>query len=469
MLSARPGNPMPMTGSQTATPPPAIAVVPTEPGASRRGSKLFSVRRAMVVFVLTSIVAVVVIGFLAVEVMRSQGRHEAVDDAKNLAVLAGRGIVQPSITDGLLRGEPAAVAALDKVVRASVVGSRIARVKLFTADGKVLYSDATPLIGSSYPLRPEERAALRSGAVVAEEQFNLSRPINRFERGLPQLVEIYLPVHAPGGRRLLFEAYLPSSEVSASARSLWLAFAPALFGGLLLLELVLVPLGWTLARRVRRGERQRAALLAHAVEASQEERRRIARDLHDGVVQDLAGVAFSFASAAEARSSEGLERDAVLLREAAEQTRRSIGSLRSLLVEIYPPNLRREGLESALTGLLGGLSSRGLETSLDFDPGLSLSDDAEALLYRVAQESLRNVASHARASSVEVIVERHGSSTLLRVRDDGVGFSTEERREPEDGHLGLGLVADLLDEHGGTLAIGSAPGRGTTLTAEVPE
>jgi signal transduction histidine kinase len=421
-----------------------------------------------VVFVLTSLVAVVVIGFIGVQVLKSQGRREAVDDAKDLAVLAGR-IVQPSITDGLLRGRPAAVAALDRVVRASVIGRRIARVKIFAADGRVVYSDAAPLIGSRYPLWPEERAALRSGAVVAEEHSNLSRPINRFERSLPRLVEIYLPVRAPDGTKLLFEAYLPSSEVSASARNLWLAFAPALFGGLILLELVLVPLGWSLARRVRSGEQQRAALLVHAVEASQEERRRIARDLHDGVVQDLAGVAISLASAAEARTGEGRAGDAALLREAAEQTRRSIGSLRSLLVEIYPPNLRSEGFESALSGLLDRLATRGLETRLEFDAGLSLSEDSEALLYRVAQESLRNVVNHARASSVAVGVERHGGGARLWVEDDGVGFTPEERADCEDGHLGLGLIADLLEEHAGTLEISSAPGSGTRLTAEVPD
>lgn len=458
-----------MSSAQTASPPPAVAVPPVGAPAPGRSPKPFRARRALVMFVLISLLAVAVIGLIGVQVLKAQGRNEAVSDAKDFAVLAGRGIVQPSITDGLVHGEPAAVAALDRVVRTSVIGGRVARVKLFTPEGRVVYSDARALIGASHPLWPEELAALRSGAVVAEEHNNLSRPINRFERGLPRLTEIYMRVHTPSGGRLLFEAYLLSSEVSASARNLWLAFAPALFGGLILLELVLVPLGWSLARRVRRGEQQRAALLAHAVEASQEERRRIARDLHDGVVQDLAGVAFSLASAAEASGHEGRAGDAALLREASDQTRRSIGSLRSLLVEIYPPNLRSEGLESALGGLLGGLSARGLSTHLSYDEGLVLDDHTEALLYRVAQESLRNVVSHARAGAVEVSVERGGGGgVLLTVTDDGVGFSPQERQGTEDGHLGLGLVADLLAEHGGRLEISSAPGTGTTLLAEVP-
>lgn len=457
-----------MSSAKTAPPPPAVAVPAAGSVPPGRASKPFSVRRALWTFVLTSLLAVAVIGLIGVQVLKAQGRNEAVGDAKDFAVLAGRGIVQPSITDGLVRGEPAAVASLDRVVRASVLGSRVVRVKLFTPEGRVVYSDARALIGASHPLWPEELAALRTGAVMAEEHSNLSRPINRYERGLPRLTEIYMRVRTPSGGRLLFEAYLLSSEVSASARNLWLAFAPALFGGLILLELVLVPLGWSLARRVRRGEQQRAALLAHAVEASQEERRRIARDLHDGVVQDLAGVAFSLASAAEVSGREGRADDAALLREASGQTRRSIGSLRSLLVEIYPPNLRSEGLESALGGLLGRLSARGLQTHLDYEEGLALDDHTEALVYRVAQEALRNVVSHARAGTAEVSVAREGGEVRLTVRDDGMGFRPGDREEAEDGHLGLGLVADLLAEHGGRLEISSAPGHGTTLLAAVP-
>jgi two-component system, NarL family, sensor kinase len=420
-------------------------------------------------FVLTSLLAVAVIGFVGVQVLKSEGRREAVADAKDLAVLAGRGIVQPSLSDRLVGGDPAAIAALDRVVRASVLGPRLVRVKVFAADGRVLYSDARALIGDRYPLAPQERAALASGAVVAEQRANLSAPQNRFERGFRSLLEIYLPVHTKAGTKLLFEAYLPTSEVSASARNLWVAFAPALFGGLLLLELVLVPLGWSLARRVRRGEQQRTALLAHAVEASQEERRRIARDLHDGVVQDLAGVALSLASA-ETKAASADRADADVLRQAATQTRQSIRALRSLLVEIYPPNLRSEGLRSALSDLLEGLKVRGLRTELEFDPGLSLSEENQALFYRVAQETVRNVLNHARANTVEIAVIRSGADgAVLSISDDGVGFAAERLEQPaEDGHVGLGLLADLLREHAGRLDISSAPGHGTTLRAEVP-
>lgn len=421
-------------------------------------------------FVLTSLLAVAVIGFVGVRVLMSAGRREAVSDAKDLAVLAGRGIVQPSLTDPLVRGDPVAVAVLDRVVHDSVLGPRIVRVKIVSGDGRIVYSDARALIGARYPLGPQELASLASGTVVAEQHSNLAEPQNRFERGLGSLLEVYLPVHTAGHTKLLFEAYLPSSEVSASARNLWLAFAPALFGGLVLLELVLVPLGWSLARRVRRSEQQRAALLAHAVEASHEERRRIARDLHDGVVQDLAGIALSLASAAQAKTRAPDQRDAQLLRDAARKTRQSIRALRSLLVEIYPPNLLNEGLQSALEDLLEGVAVRGLDADLDFDPALSISQDDEALLYRVAQEGVRNVSKHARAARVTVRVEQTAAAVVLSINDDGVGFDADQlERSRAAGHVGLGLLADMVREHGGLLDISSTPGRGTTLRMELPQ
>jgi len=367
-----------------------------------------------------------------------------------------------------MTGDPAAIGAVDRVVRDSVLGHGIVRVKIWTAQGRIVYSDARPLIGTTDPLRLGELAALRSGAVVAEPHTNTTRPENRFERPLGELLEVYLPIRTPSGRPLLFEGYLPSHEVSASARHLWLSFAPALFGGLLLLELVLVPLAWSLARRLRRREQERAELLAHAVKASEEERRRIAGDLHDGVVQDLAGIAYSLDSAAELATSQPGAALVVPMRTAAGRTRQSIRALRSLLVDIYPPSLRSEGLEAALSDLLASLAVRGTETQLHYPLGLVLDDDAEALLYRAAQEAVRNVAAHSQAREVEVSIQVQGQTVSLTVRDDGVGFSAEQAEQRRQaGHLGLGLLEDLVHRRGGQLEISSEPGQGTSVRVEI--
>jgi two-component system NarL family sensor kinase len=437
-------------------------------GALRARRKPVSVTRAVVQFGLASLVAVLVIGFAGVEVLKGEGDREAFKDAKELTTLAGRGIVQPMVTDGLLTGDPVERGRVDRVVRTSVLGHGIVRVKIWTEQGRIAYSDAAALIGSVYPLPADELSSLRSGDVVAEPNTDTALPENRFERSVGPLVDIYLPIHTPGGRPLLFEAYLPAHEVSASARRRWEAFAPALFGGLVLLALVQLPLAWSLASRLRRGQQEREALLTRAIEASEDERRRIAGDLHDGVVQDLAGVAYSLAATAGTVGVQPPEALAESLRSSASQTRQSIRSLRSLLVDIYPANLRTVGLEAALSDLVSSLSGRGIDARLDYPRELELGEEVESLLYRVAQEALRNVAAHARAEHVEVSVSTSGPTVSLTVRDDGVGFSAGVAIERASaGHLGLSLLAELVREHGGQFEIESEPGKGTRVRVEV--
>jgi two-component system, NarL family, sensor kinase len=165
-------------------------------------------------------------------------------------------------------------------------------------DGRIVYSDEPQLVGARYRVDAEERAALAAGKVEPEVS-DLSRPENRFERGQRTLLEVYLPIRGPDGQRLRFEAYHRFSSISVSGRRLWLAFAPALLGGLLLLQLVNLPLARSMVRRLRDAQAQRELMLRRAIDASDLERRRIAADLHDGVVQDLVGVSYELAAQAE--------------------------------------------------------------------------------------------------------------------------------------------------------------------------
>lgn len=227
-----------------------------------------------------------------------------------------------------------------------------------------------------------------------------------------------MPVHTRGGTPLLFETYFRYEGVSESGRRLWLRFAPLTLGALVLLALLQIPQALSLGRRLRRTQQQREDLLRAAIEATDAERRRIASDLHDGVVQDLAGVTFSLAAAA--RRAEGNGKDSVELRESAERIRDAVGALRSLLVEIYPPNLYDEGLNAALLDLLARIEPRGIETSLVIDAPLDkLSPDVTGLLYRAVQEGLRNVVTHAEAARVDVSVTQSGTGWPWRCPTTG--------------------------------------------------
>ncbi len=423
-----------------------------------------SVAAAVGRFALAGVIAVAGVGLASFLLMRSIGTDEATDNASEVTRLLGEGVVQPRLTQAVVDGDPEALRRFDRVIRDAVIAEPIVRVKIWDAGGRIVYSDEPRLIGQTFELGEDELKAIERGTPDAEVS-DLSEPENQYERDRGKLLEAYTRVTAPDGEPLLFESYQEYSAVTASGRSLWLAFLPALIVALVLLELVQVPLATSLARRVRGAHRERLALLERAVDASDRERRRIAGDLHDGAVQDLAGVAISLDAAARRMGADDPEAAAALRRGAA-QARGTVSSLRGLLVEIYPPSLQRAGLRAALEDMLAPLAARGITTGLEVEEGLDLGLEREALCFRVAGEAVRNAHKHAAPSRVDVSLGRAGDRVELVVTDDGRGFEPSPGDEP--GHIGTTLLADLAAEAGGQLTIDSAPGRGTTVRLALP-
>ncbi len=441
---------------------PARQEAAVPPPAPRRRRLAFgSGRSAVLQFALSGLAIVVLLGLAGVELLRHTGNAEALRDAKNNTRIAAVGVAQPNLTPGVMRGDPRALARFDRIMRASVVRDPIVRVKIWTAAGRVVYSDEKRLIGQRYALNPGDLAVLRTGGVDADVS-DLSRPENRFERGQGKLIEVYLPVTGPGGQKLMFEAYERQSSVTASSRRLWLTFAPALVGGLLLLQLFQLPLARSLVRRVRRAGEDREALLRRAVEASDQERSRLASVLHDGVVQDLAGVSYGLAAASSRETVPG-----AVAREASSELRGSIAQLRALLVDLYPGGLHGSDLRSALAEVALQLERQGVDARLEIDLLEALDTDAEELVYRAAREGVRNVVKHAGATHAVIRVWRSGGQAIVEVEDDGRGLA-READGPREGHFGLALLRDLLVESGGSLELASAPGGGALLRAEVP-
>ena len=230
-----------------------------------------------------------------------------------------------------------------------------------------------------------------------------------------------------------------------------------------------MPLFWSLLRRLQLGHEQREGLLANAVTSSRRERRRVASYLHDGPVQELAGLAFSLAPLADEAQSRRADREATVLRNVIDRLRGTVRDLRALLVDLHPPTLASAGLAAALSDLASPLSARGTSVELRVDGDERLDPDTQALVYRVAQEAVRNVIAYADASTVSIEVDVADSRARLLVADDGRGFgpATRERRR-EEGHLGLSLVEELAQQAGGTLTIDSREGEGTRVRLEVP-
>jgi two-component system NarL family sensor kinase len=420
-------------------------------------------------FMLGSVAAIAVVvigGFFAV---RSVTIEEAERDTREQVQLQARLVESAALTDGVLRRDPQALARMDDVVQGQLLSESVVRVKVWSQDGTILYSDEPAIIGRRFTLGDDELRLFREGGADAELS-DLSKPENRFEREERKLLEAHTTIRTPNGTQVLFEVYERFGSVSASAEQLLGALAPPLLGGLVVLLLFQMPLAWSMARRLQRGHHEREDLLASAIEASTQERRRIAADLHDGVVQDLAGVAFGLAPLAEAADRDGDATEAAALRDAIARLRQGVRSVRTLLVEIHPPNLESVGLEAALSDLLSPLEGHGIATHLHVDAQATAGSARDALIYRVAREAVRNVQSHAEAGSVRVQVTRPEPGTMrLLVHDDGKGFDeTDRARRADRGHLGLTLLEALVRQASGRLEVRSAPGHGTTIELEVP-
>ncbi len=437
------------------------------PSRSRPGANAaepVSVARIVGRFAIAGLLALAVVSGVTAFASRRVGTRLAIDDAERVTDMSAAGIVAPLLDDGVLAQDRDALDRLDTVVRAAVLRGSLVRVKIWSRDGTVLYSDEPRLIGEQFALG-EDRLEVFEGGLPASEVSDLSGPENRYETE-SRLLEVYQLTTSTTGVPLLFEAYYRYSGVTAVGRQLWSQFAPIAIGSLVLLELVQLPLAWSMARRLRSGQQARERLLRHALDASDIERRRIASDLHDGVVQDLTGISYRLAALGMAEVL-----DPVDVGTASTEIRASIKALRSLLVEIYPPNLHEEGLESALGDLLSRLAVRGTATRLTVGVDRDdLEPERAAVLYRVAQEALRNVAAHARATQVRVTVDRlEGGRVALVVDDDGVGFSTDQvQRRATEGHVGLRALAGLVAEFDGELDVRSQPGSGTRLRVELP-
>jgi len=220
-----------------------------------------------------------------------------------------------------------------------------------------------------------------------------------------------------------------------------------------------------LARQVRDAQRDRDEAARHALLAPEAERRRIAQDLHDGVVQDLAGIGYALPAVSSMIVSGPRGEEArATADEVIDILHRDVEALRSLLVDIYPPNLSTVELPLLLDGLAEVARHAGTEVTVraHLDEGVPVH--VKEMIYRVVQEGLRNVASHARASHAEVVVARNGGEIVVSVSDDGRGLG---QGGADDGHLGLRLLADWLAGAGSRLTLGAGPEGGATLTAQL--
>jgi len=431
-----------------------------------------SVSRAVATFLVAGLVAFSAIGLVLALSLRQAATSQAIRDARILTTIELKQVVGPVLLDDALVPGPG-YDALDRAVRERVLGDRIVRVKIWDASGRIIYSDDASLVGKRFPLGSEELALFRDGGSRAEVS-DLSNAENLNEKQYGRLLQVYLSAKTRTGQPLVFETYQPYQTIVEASRQTWLTSLPVLLGGLVLLYLVQAPLAYRMARRLKKSQDEREALLFASLAASDKERATIAADLHDGVVQGLSGASYSLSAAAE--RARGIDQNtAQVMADTAMDLRRWMRELRSLVVTITPPALHIQGLAASLTDLAATLDVRGLSVTVEVTGTEQLDETTETLVYRAAQEAVRNIVRHADASTVNVSVARDSSISgngeevlVLRVRDDGRGFETGDTAARSRGSVGLELLSSIVTAHGGTLTVEAAPGQGTELELRVP-
>ncbi|MDQ4108298.1 MAG: GAF domain-containing sensor histidine kinase [Actinomycetota bacterium] len=210
-------------------------------------------------------------------------------------------------------------------------------------------------------------------------------------------------------------------------------------------------------------DEQRRRLLEHVVRAAEEERTRIAHDIHDDPVQKI--VALKMQLELLGKKHPGLPE----VDDALEVVRITIRSMRTLLFDLSPPTLEDEGLGSALTYLL---ENSGSSFAWTVDDGAMAEDPpirSSLILYRIAQEAVANARKHSQAAHVRVTLARRDGGTSMQIVDDGVGFMPQDAVVAAPGHLGLAAIRERAEMAGGSCKLWSLPGEGTTMEVWVPD
>jgi signal transduction histidine kinase len=423
-------------------------------------------RRVVAQLVVAALVVMILVGVGGAAVSKRVAEQQAVHDVAEITDVIAAGAIQPALTEAMLTDPQLARTALDPVVRAALLSASIVRVKLWTPDGVVLYSDESRLTGQAFALDTEARSALTAPQVEASIS-DLGRPENQYERSRGRLLEVYRPVWTPQGHPLLLETYFTYDSVQRRSNELWRGFAGIMLTSLLALLVLLAPVVWSLSRRTRRAQAQRQAMAGRALAASDAERARIAASLHDGIVQQLVAASLRLSAGADRAAADGDRQRAADLDDAAATVRSSVGGLRSVLVDIYPPDLRQRGLASAVNDAVATLAGTGprIEVELDEEAVEALTPDEVEAVFRIVQELLRNAVKHSEASLVTVRLAAVDGGVELLVDDDGVGF---EAGPNADGHLGLQLITDAARRVGAELVLVSRPGAGAHYRMWLP-
>ncbi len=491
---------------------------PDRATASRAG-----VGRELLVFCGAAALALLIVSFGAVVASRSVARSQALTDAERQTSRMANLVVGPLLHDAL-DGDASGFQELTKAIDLRMRDGYLRQVTVWDHNGRVVFANDPAEIGRVVPTPPEVAEAI-DHRVISADFADAPETTTLAELELEDgFVEVYAPFDSPAEASMAFEAYYDYARVDETANSLMWQLIPLVLVPLVALMAIQIPIATSMARRIRRHDTERSELAVRGLAASERERVRIAADLHDGPIQDLAGMSYALGAVALSVP----EHNQALMTRLQFTVQRSIESLRQLMVDLYPPDLSVAQLPRSLSALADPLRSRNICVEFDIGPLPAMNADVVTTLYRVAHEALANVAEHSEASAVTVTLNagpvlddpegsglavagavsraashvgrntrggvrqdlRHANGSLtvrtptdgrielaglagrtcvrLQIRDNGIGFEPERIDRRAEGHLGLRLLTSRVEHMGGTLTVATRPGGGTSVVAVLP-
>jgi len=417
----------------------------------------------LVAFVGLGLVVLVAVAIAAALLSEVVARRDALADAAGITERFGRLTVGP-LLEGALAGDPADLETLDELVAVRLRDGALTSVVVWTRQGTVLYASDPSLVGRRFPL-VGGLARAAAGETVAE--LDEAPETRDPAEGGGALVEVYAPLPMEE-EDLVLEAYFSSAGVQQQTDLLRGQILLVAIGGLVVLQLVQLPIAASMARRIRREERAAATLVSRTLLESEAERRAIAADIHDGPVQEVAGVAYAL----EALELGSKDPDGTHLAHLGGALQAALSSLRRVMVEVYPPDVGGPGLSTAVSELARSLEDDGLTVVVDVADVPAVTPEVAAVVYRTARELVSNVRRHSGARRAWVTLARApadgATGIVLTVADDGVGLPPDAADRRGAGHLGLRLVLDRVSATGGRADLGVREGGGAEVVIVLP-
>jgi signal transduction histidine kinase len=418
--------------------------------------------RAVAALVLTAAAAFALVGTASYVAAHRIARADTLADALRTAHGVGTAVVEPELGPAL-DGDRAAAADLATAVATRREDGTLARVMVWGRGGVVLWSDDRALIGRTLPDDPQVADVFARGQDYASISSLTDSQQQAGQEPSP-LVEAYVPMTLAGGRQVVLEMLFPGSRFQQEERELSDRIVPLTLLALLVLAVAQLPVAIWLVRRTAAAQHDRDRMLETVLVASERERRLLARHLHDGVVQELAGAAFLLTARGSGPEVPASTRQVVGV--ATETLHRAVGDLREMLVELHPRELTGDNLgDLVATSAIRACPDQKVAVTARV-VRRPLRPEVAAFLYRCARECALNVAKHAGADSVDITVDSDEAGIRLVVRDDGVGIAPGAL-DRCDGHLGLVLLRDAAADLGGSLTVVGGPG-GTVVTVGLP-